>query len=117
MQGWELVTDISGRFLVALPQNGTAGASFGGPAIDQGSYQYSHTIHNDMNDYNTVGADQAQHNHTAQGYIELTSTPIELASGCCADGYAGAGLYDYATITAEDPTNIPFVLLPMCQQT
>ena len=33
LQGWELVNTVSGRFLVALPYNGSPGASFGGDSI------------------------------------------------------------------------------------
>eukprot|EP00042_Codosiga_hollandica_P033405 m.222650 g.222650 ORF g.222650 m.222650 type:complete len:365 (-) comp54178_c0_seq8:112-1206(-) len=95
-QGWELVTDISGRFIVALPEDGTAGASFGGASIDQ-------------------GGDQPVHNHTVSGSISLPNTSVELASGCCASGYAEAGNVEFSAVTVADPTNLPFLMLPMCQ--
>ncbi len=36
MQGWELATTIGGRFVVALPYEGQAGATFGGASIGAG---------------------------------------------------------------------------------
>ena len=95
--GWELNTQLSGRFVVTVPQNGTVGASFGGAPVDQ-------------------GADQPIHNHTLSGAVDLTSTAVELASGCCATGYAGQGSYDFQAVTVDGPANLPFILLSMCQQ-
>ena len=57
------------------------------------------------------------HNHTLSAAIELPSTAIELASGCCATGYAGEGTYAFNAVAENAPVNLPFVLLPMCVQT
>ena len=54
------------------------------------------------------------HNHTLSGEMALPGTAIELASGCCAAGYAKADTYGFQSVTAEGGSNLPFLLLPMC---
>lgn len=96
--GWELATTIGGRFVVALPYEGQAGATFGG---------------------NSIGADATQptHTHTFLGEMTLPDTSIGLASGCCAGGYAATGTYPFEGTSSLDALGLPFLMTPFCQKT
>ena len=64
-----------------------------------------------------AGADQPTHQHAVDGSINLPSTSIGLASGCCAGGYAGTGSYPFQATSTLDASGLPFLLAPFCQQT
>lgn len=94
--GWELATPLSGRFLVALPEGGMPGASFGGASLS------------------AAAARVAQTNHTFAGSVSLPPASVGLAAGCCADGYAAAGTVDYASTTNSASSALPFLMVAVC---
>ena len=61
-------------------------------------------------------ADQDLHQHNLNGAVDLPSTSVGLASGCCAGGYAGAGTYSFDSTTTNDAVEFPFLLTPLCQK-
>lgn len=80
--GWEEVTTAKGRYLVGLPSNGAAGASFGGPSLQPGEVR--------------------THTHQMSGDINLPDKSIVGASGCCAGGYAKSGNSSFTGQTQVD---------------
>ncbi len=103
------MTTVSGRFPVALPYQGEPGASFGGDSIDE-------SLHISFGAPHSTDGDQPSHDHTLQGAMNLPSTSVGLASGCCAGGYAGAGTYDFQATTSDNPTELPFLMIALCQR-
>jgi hypothetical protein len=95
--GWDVVNEVSGRLLVGLPDNGSPGASFGG------------------NSLNPSGLGNSFHNHGVEGSLTLPSVGVGLASGCCGDGYLGAGSYDYSGTTSQSTADLPYTFLPLCR--
>jgi hypothetical protein len=49
--------------------------------------------------------------------MQLPGTGIELVSGCCAKGYAKADTYGFSSVTVDGPSDLPFLLMPMCGRT
>ena len=95
--GWDVVNEISGRLLVGLPPNGMPGASFGGNSLDPN------------------GSGNPQHDHDITGSLSLPSVGVGLASGCCGNGYLGAGSYGYAGTTSDVTADLPYTFIPMCR--
>lgn len=95
--GWDVVNEVSGRFLVALPSGGSPGASFGGNSVS------------------ADGSSNPSHDHTISGSLNLPSVGVGLASGCCGNGYIGAGTYDYSGHTSQDSELLPYTLAPLCR--
>jgi len=96
--GWNPVNDIAGRFLVTLPQNATAGATFGTNSLKPGE------------------SDSPGHHHDFSGTVSTNSCGVGLASGCCGDGYAKNEQYYFNGETDPTPVNLPYVSVPMCIQ-
>lgn len=95
--GWDVVNEVSGRFLVALPANGSPGASFGGDSIPSASTA------------------NPSHNHHVAGELNLPSVGVGLASGCCDHGYVGAGTYGYSGDTESVSELLPYTMVPLCR--
>lgn len=95
--GWDIVSTVSGRFLVSLPYGGNAGLSFGGPSIP------------------SSGA-EPQHGHSVTGSVTLPSASVGLASGCCAGGYAATGTYPYEGATSQDTVSFPYLMVALCER-
>lgn len=95
--GWDVVNEVSGRFLVALPANGAPGASFGGNSIPASS------------------TENPQHHHHVEGSLTLPSVGVGLASGCCGSGYIGAGTYGFQGDTSLDSELLPYTMVPLCR--
>lgn len=94
---WFLVSYSSaGRFIVSLPSGGVAGATFGADSLEPG---YTGNL---------------IHDHQFEGQVELGSTGVGLASGCCGGGYAQSNIYYYQGTTGSDATNLPYIMIPMC---
>lgn len=97
-KGWQLSSTVSGRFLVALPEKGEPGASFGGTSLGPNSQT------------------EPPHSHALDGQLPVMSTGVGLASGCCAGGYAGADTYDFHADTTGDDVEIPWLMVTLCEQ-
>ncbi|CUE64777.1 Hypothetical protein, putative [Bodo saltans] len=95
--GWDVVNEVSGRFLVALPVGGSPGASFGGDSIPSAS------------------TENPTHNHHISGSLTLPSVGVGLASGCCGNGYIGAGTYGFQGHTSDDSELLPYTMVPLCR--
>jgi hypothetical protein len=97
--GWQVFQELGGRYPVALPSGGTAGAIFGGSGV------------------NAQSPTGVPHVHQLQGSIATVPAGIELIHGCCADGYAESGTYDYSCATDDTQgVGIPYLMLPLCQR-
>lgn len=96
--GWSLVTTVNGRLLVSLPTDGVAGASFGGDSLPS-----LHPVN-------------PAHHHTVAGNVTLPPASVLLASGCCGSGYAATGTYAFSGPSADASGDLPYTLMPMCQQ-
>ena len=96
--GWELANFVSGRFLVALPPGGQPGADFGAASLPASA----------------TGLTPEPHDFTAT--VDLPPTSIGLASGCCANGYAGAGTVEFSSTTAPAAAGLPFIMVSVCVQ-
>lgn len=95
--GWDVVNEVSGRFLVALPSGAQPGASFGGSSVSES------------------GKSNPAHAHDIVGSLDLPSTGVGLASGCCGGGYIGAGTYGFSGATSSDSDMLPYTLIPLCR--
>lgn len=94
--GWVLDMAHRGRMLVANPDGGEAGASFGGRSL---------------------GADAAvepHHLHTFKGSFATRSTGVGLASGCCGHGYVADQEYTFDGVSSDVATRLPYVMVPLC---
>jgi hypothetical protein len=99
MPGWELASFVSGRYLVALPQNGLPGADFGGGSLPP----------NATSDVGTT--------HDVSGSVALPADDVGLGSGCCADGYAAAtGSAPFTATTTADSAQFPYLMMAVCVQ-
>lgn len=96
--GWNASLDISGRFPVALPENGEAGATFGGDSLPS-EYQGS-----------------VNHTHSVSGSFSTSSCEVGLASGCCGSGYAENNQYSFSTVSAGASFDLPYLSMPLCFQ-
>lgn len=94
---WEVENSVSGRMMVALPNGGLPGASFGGDSIPPDA------------------PTNPSHKHGISGSVKLPSTGIMLDSGCCGNGYAGSGEYTFEGVSDSASENLPYTLLPMCR--
>jgi hypothetical protein len=56
------------------------------------------------------------HTHQFNGTILFPSVSVGLASGCCAGGYAGAGVYPFEGNTNAATGDFPFLQVPLCVQ-
>lgn len=98
-EGWEPFVELGGRFPVANPDGGTAGATFGGQPVAASS------------------AFGVPHAHDITGSIVTRPAGIELIHGCCANGYAEAGVYDYACATDDTVSvDFPYLMTPLCRR-
>jgi len=96
--GWNATNDVAGRFLVALPENGVPGATFGTNSLRPGE------------------SDSPLHDHEFSGSFSTNSCGVGLASGCCGDGYAKNEQYYFNGQTSTDPVDLPYVSVPLCIQ-
>jgi hypothetical protein len=92
--GFAQTAATEGRHLVALPDGGTPGATFGGPPL-------------------AYGEDRA-HTHPVAGQLTTTPSGIALASGCCGGGYAQNGSYPFSAPTDSSSSGIPYLNLLQC---
>ena len=95
---FNLTLDGAGRFIISNPENGVPGATVGGKSISPG------------------GTNDPTHTHDFSGTVTTRSCEVGLASGCCADGYAAQGTYDYETTTDDNAVAFPYVSVPLCVQ-
>ncbi|HZS38465.1 MAG TPA: hypothetical protein VFF06_16635 [Polyangia bacterium] len=92
--GFSQTAATEGRHLVALPDGGTPGATFGGPPLARG--------------------EDRGHSHAVSGALTTTASGVALASGCCGGGYAQSGSYPFAAPTANASSGLPYVHLLQC---
>lgn len=94
-----LVEAAWGRLIVATPEGGTSGATFGRPTPPEGP----------------TPPEATPHRHTLSGRIPTPSKGIALVSGCCGGGYASSsGLQ--TTLTSTDTTiGFPTLSLLQCE--
>jgi hypothetical protein len=96
--GWDIALTLSGRYLVALPEGGRAGAIFGGQSLPP-------------------SADVViTHDHSFSNSISTTPAGVGLASGCCSGGYARNGQYNVQGIGYEEPVDFPYATATLCRQ-
>jgi hypothetical protein len=96
--GWQLAEGVAGRMLVALPAGGLPGADFGGASLSPNATSVPGTAHD------------------LSGTVHLGSSDIGLASGCCADGYAGAADVPFSATTTVAAPGFPFLMVAACVQ-
>jgi len=96
--GWNSTDDVAGRFVVALPENGVPGATFG------------------TNSFRPGESDSPFHDHTYSGSVTTSSTGVGLASGCCGGGYVMNQAYYFDGVTSSDAVDLPYMSVPMCIQ-
>lgn len=91
---WAEAEALRGRLLIALPADGTHGATFGGEPLASGEAR--------------------GHAHEVEASVSGGSHGVLLASGCCADGYAAAG--DHAVTATMTPAaaDVPYLQLLAC---
>jgi hypothetical protein len=103
--GWaNLPTAMNGRFLVGLPQNGSVQAHFGGRPLQS--------------------QENREHQHQFSGSVKTNSHGIAGNSGCCAEGYAKNGTYEYnrpdsasnSRSTGPGKANLPYIQLMQCRK-
>jgi hypothetical protein len=97
--GWIQTAATQGRFIVGLPQGAPQDVTFGGPALSSGD----------------AGADVRTHAHGVTATLTTTSHGIALASGCCANNYAGNGTYTAMVQTTQVEPALPYLELLACQ--
>jgi hypothetical protein len=96
--GWDIALTLSGRFLVALPEGGRAGAIFGGQSLPP-------------------SADVViRHEHGFTNTITTTPAGVGLASGCCSGGYARNGQYTVQGVGYDEPVDMPYTTATLCRQ-
>lgn len=95
-EGYSQPIATQGRMLVGLPKDAPPGLSFGGTSLKS--------------------AEVRKHGHEVSGSFATSPHGIALASGCCADGYAKDGEYEYAGATDEVSAGLPTVQLLQCQK-
>ncbi len=102
--GWSQPTTTQGRFLVGLPDKGTAGRSFGGPPLSAGPPS------------GPIKAEIRTHHHMVSGQIKTAPHGISLGSGGAAGGYAKDDTYPYQENSQEESAGMPYILLLQCQK-
>lgn len=95
-EGFSQPIATQGRMLVGLPKDAPPGLSFGGTSLKS--------------------AEVRKHGHNVSGSFTTSPHGIALASGCCADGYAKDGAYEYAGETDEMGAALPVIQLLQCQK-
>ncbi len=101
---WEVENSVAGRYIVALPDNGTPYYQFGGKPLDPSEVR--------------------SHVHGVQGKIPFSGHDIAGASGCCASGYASKGDFNIVdTKTApvagqpsDSAVQAPYYTALMCRK-
>jgi hypothetical protein len=99
--GWGQTSTSTGRFLVGLPEKGTANQSFGGMPLKTGPQGQS---------------EQRGHSHDASGTIETSAHGIALLSGGLADGYAKNDKHAYKATSDASAVDMPYIQLLQCQK-
>lgn len=100
--GWHNARDLTGTLMVALPQNGSAYAFFGGEALSPDRH-----------------ANGPSHDHEIDVTVSLPPAGVGLASGCCASGYAAAGAYPAVGRSEKEGqagTEYPMSFVNLCVQ-
>lgn len=92
-----LVEAAWGRLIVATPNGGTSGATFGRPTPPEGP----------------TPPEATPHAHTLSGRIPTPAKGIALVSGCCGGGYASSGGLE-TTLSSTD-TTVLFPTLSLLQ--
>jgi len=96
--GWNVSLEAAGRLLVALPNGGEPGATFGGHSFPP------------------KFTGNPQHTHWYSGTVTTQYCGVGLASGCCGSGYAGNGVYPYKDASYQQGIDLPFLNVPLCVQ-
>ena len=99
--GWGQTSTSTGRFLVGLPENGTANQSFGGKPLQSGPQGEP---------------EQRGHSHDAAGTIATSSHGIALLSGGLAEGYAKNDKHAYKVSSDSTAVDMPYIQLLQCQK-
>lgn len=99
--GWGPTVTTTGRFLVGVPEKGTANQSFGGAPLSKTP---------------PGEAESRRHSHEAHGTISTSSHGIALLSGGAADGYARNGKHAYVATAAASAVEFPYIQLLQCQK-
>ncbi|MEG0183396.1 MAG: hypothetical protein RR704_08080 [Stenotrophomonas sp.] len=85
---WSVENAVAGRYIVALPDNGTPYYQFGGKPLEPSEVR--------------------AHAHGIQGKISFDGHDIAGASGCCASGYASKGDFSVVDAKTVPVTTQPF---------
>jgi hypothetical protein len=93
--GWKQTLTTGGRFISALPQNGSPQVAFGGPVLSPG--------------------EDRTHTHAFSGSVSVGSTGVELVAGGQQHGFGGPGTYQFSGATAAASTGIPYAVVTQCQ--
>jgi hypothetical protein len=93
---WTQVIAASGRIVVGLPAGGTAGATFGGPALSPD--------------------EDRKHTHHISGTLTTVVQPVAAASGGAAGGYGANGTYSYSGISEASSSFQPYFQLLLCSK-
>lgn len=102
--GWANIPATNGRFLLGLPQNGAVQAQFGGHPLQP--------------------QENREHSHQFTGSVKTNSHGIAGSSGCCAEGYAKNGTYEYnrpdsagnSRATGPGKADLPYIQLLQCRK-
>ncbi|HVK65542.1 MAG TPA: hypothetical protein VM694_13760 [Polyangium sp.] len=95
-EGWKPAEGTAGRLLVGLPQEAPADQPFGGDPF--------------------TSPELRSHGHAFSSAVEPPSHGIGLAGGCCGDGYAKKGSYEFASTTEPSEVDIPMLVLLQCEK-
>lgn len=101
---WEAENSVAGRYIVALPDNGTPYYQFGGKPLEPSEVR--------------------SHVHGVQGKMAFSGHDIAGASGCCASGYASKGDFSIvdgktvpvATQPSDSAVQAPYYTALMCKK-
>ncbi|MDC3955503.1 hypothetical protein [Polyangium jinanense] len=94
--GWKPAEGTTGRLLVGLPQDAPADRPFGGDPFTSPALR--------------------SHGHAVSSTLETPSHGIALAGGCCGDGYAKNGTYEFAVETEPSEVDMPMLALLQCEK-
>lgn len=102
--GWANIPATNGRFLLGLPQGGAVQAQFGGHPLKP--------------------QENREHTHQFTGSVKTSSHGIAGSSGCCAEGYAKNGTYEYnrpdsagnSRATGHGKADLPYIQLMQCRK-
>ena len=56
------------------------------------------------------------HTHEFRGTVTTQDCEVGLGAGCCGSGYAKNQVYPFSGTSEQSQTNIPYAMLPLCQQ-